>query len=295
MRRGARHARQPAGSRCLRGGRHHLSARATHRPPHPHRRHTPPHPRPATPGHPRSFARGARGGSTQHRRRARRRGPGGGCGTASATAACACASRGRGAGRVRVGAAGRVRVGRDVLSERAAAARMRRPPRRGLAIPGRRGSLPRVPYNCAEGLGCAARDHISLRMRDARGRGGSAGSGVRRAAARPRADDLACRARAVSHLVSHAPPADASPHNSRVMFNDAYSTSTVSHAWRKGGHRQLSEQRHRPQEAPGRLEVEAHKCRPGTLSLARQCCPRDSASAPPRRRATPQEARAPSG
>uniref|UniRef100_A0A7S3T6W3 peptidylprolyl isomerase n=1 Tax=Emiliania huxleyi TaxID=2903 RepID=A0A7S3T6W3_EMIHU len=79
-------------------------------------------------GHPRSFARGARGGSTQHRRRARRRGPGGGCGTASATAACACASRGRGAGRVRVGAAGRVRVGRDVLSERAAAARMRRPP-----------------------------------------------------------------------------------------------------------------------------------------------------------------------
>ena len=61
----------------------------------------------------------------------------------------------------------------------------------------------------------------------------------------------ACRARAVSHLVSHAPPADGSPHNSRVMFNDAYSTSTVSHAWRKGGHRQLSEQRHRPQEAPG--------------------------------------------
>jgi len=70
-------------------------------------------------GHPRSFARGARGGSTQHRRRARRRGPGGGGGTACATTTCACASRGRDAGRVRVGAAGRVRVGRDVLSERA--------------------------------------------------------------------------------------------------------------------------------------------------------------------------------
>mmetsp|Transcript_12822 Transcript_12822/g.42282 ORF Transcript_12822/g.42282 Transcript_12822/m.42282 type:complete len:243 (+) Transcript_12822:1181-1909(+) len=96
-------------------------------------------------GHPRSFARGARGGSTQHRRRARRRGPGGGCGTASATAACACASRGRGAGRVRVGAAGRVRVGRDVLSERAAAARMRRPP------PSRAGHprAPRLPPKSA--------------------------------------------------------------------------------------------------------------------------------------------------
>lgn len=253
MRRGARHARQPAGSRCVRGGRHHLSARATHRPPHPHRRHTPPHPRPATPGHPRSFARGARGGSTQHRRRARRRGPGGGCGTASATAACACASRGRGAGRVRVGAAGRVRVGRDVLSERAAAARMRRPPPvAGWPSPG--AAAPSQECRMiARRAWDAPRETTSLSACEMRE--GEVGAPVPVLDAQPRDRErmifCACRARAVSHLVSHAPPADGSPHNSRVMFNDAYSTSTVSHAWRKGGHRQLSEQRHRPQEAPG--------------------------------------------